>query len=267
MSQFIKLSLMTFLLSSLVVAQNNFGTPTKVDKAKRIKTVMNKAVQKLGGEKYLNYKTSVGEGRFSLIKDGKIASFQSFVDVIVYPNKERTDFTERGSKIVQVNTGDTGWIYEEFLEKFDDQSERQIENFKRSMKTHFNYLLRGAWKGKAELIYVGRRQASLGKRNDVLKLSFEGGFEVEYEFSDDGLPQKVIYNRMNADNQAIKEETRYARFTSYQGITMPSLIDHYTNGKHAFRVSYDSLEFNKKIPEKIFEKPKNPKKLRKKLKL
>ncbi len=233
----------------------------------KAKVVMEKAVAKLGGDKYLNVKTSIGEGRFSLLKDGRIASFQSFTDVIVYPDKERTDFTDNGSKTVQVNTGDAGWIYEEFLEKFGDQSENQIENFKQSMRTHYDYLLRGKWKGEAELSYVGRRPSTLGKRNDVLKLTFEKGFQVEYEFDDEGLPMKTVYLRMNADNQAITEENRYARFISYQGILMPSIIDHFTNGEHTFRIAYESLEFNRNIPDEIFIKPDNPKKLKKKLKL
>ena len=267
-SQFTKVILFTIFLSSLIFAQNNFDESDKADRAKKAKAVMDKAVQKLGGEKYLNVKTLVGEGRFSLLKDGTIASFQSFSDIIVYPdNKERTDFTDNGSKTVQVNTGDTGWIYEEFLEKFGDQNESQIENFKESMRTHYDYLLRGKWQGNAELSYVGRRPSTLGKRNDVLKLTFEKGFQVEYEFDDDGLPMKTVYLRMNAENQAITEENRYARFTAYQGILMPSIVDHFTNGEQAFRVAYDSIEFNKIIPDEIFVKPDNPKKLKKKLKL
>ncbi|MGI8544339.1 MAG: hypothetical protein ACR2MD_12815 [Aridibacter sp.] len=267
-SFFISAFLFLLIISSNVFAQNNFDKTESADKLKKAKAVMDKAVQKLGGEKYLNVKTLVGEGRFSLLKDNMITSFQSFSDIIVYPdNKERTDFNEKGSKTVQVNTGDTGWIYEEFLEKFGDQNEKQVENFKQSMRTHYDYLLRGKWKDEAKLSYVGRRPSTLGKRNDVLKLTFEKGFQVEYEFDDEGLPMKTVYLLMNADNQAINEENRYARFISYQGILMPSIIDHFTDGKHIFRVAYETIEFNRTIPNEIFVKPDNPKKLKKKLKL
>lgn len=252
--------------SSNVFAQNNFGEAS-ADESKKARKILDRAVEKLGGEKYLNVKSSFSEGTFSIVKDGKIASYQSFTDVIVYPDRERTDFIERGSKTVQVNTGEAGWIYEEFLNKFGDQTEKQIENFQTSMRTHYDYLLRGKWKNEAELSYVGRRPSTLGKRNDVLKLSFPGGLEIEYEFDDEGLPMKTSYLRMNPDNQAIKEENRYARFVSYQGVLVPSIVDHFTNEQHSFRVVYESLEFNRDIPEEIFQKPENPKKLRKKLKL
>ncbi|MDQ3633329.1 MAG: hypothetical protein M3405_02310 [Acidobacteriota bacterium] len=267
-SLFVAAFLFLSIISSNTFAQNNFDETASADKAKKAKAVMDKAVEKLGGESYLNVKTLVGKGRFSLLKDGRIASFQSFSDIIVYSdNKERTDFDEKGSKTVQVNTGETGWIYEEFLEKFGDQNDKQVENFKQSMQTHYDYLLRGKWKDEAELSYVGRRPSTLGKRNDVLKLTFEKGFQVEYEFDDEGLPMKTVYLLMNADNQAINEENRYARFISYQGILMPSIIDHFTDGKHIFRVAYETIEFNRTIPNEIFVKPDNPKKLKKKLKL
>ncbi len=263
-----KTFLFLIVISSTVFAQNNFGeSSTPKEKAEKAKAVMSKAVQQLGGDSYLNIKTSAAEGKFSLLKDGQISSYQDFTDIIVYPNKERTDFTEKGSKTVQVNTGETGWIYDEFLRKFGDQNEKQIENFKLSMKTHYDYLLRGKWMGNAELVYVGRRPSTLGKRNDVLKLSFEGGLEIEYEFDDKGLPMKTSYIHMNANNQAIIEETRYSRFTAFQGILFPTIVDHFTNDEHTFRVVYESIEFNKNIPNEIFEKPENPKKLHKKLKI
>ena len=261
--------LCTVLFSAHMVCfgQSNFGESTDEAKTKKAKAVMTKAIGKLGGTKYLDVKTSIGEGRFSLLKDGVTISFQKFIDVMVLPNKERTDFDERGSKIVQVNTGDTGWIYEEHLESFRDQKEKSIESFKKSLRSHYDYLLRRDWSDEATLTYVGRRRASLGKRNDVLKLTFKDGFEVEYEFSDAGLPMKTLFNSFNSEKKPIVEETRYARFISESGILTPFVVDRFTDGKHSFRVNYESVIYNKNISDEIFIKPADPKKLRKKLKL
>ena len=44
----------------------------------------------IGGERYLKVTTQVGRGRFSLMKDGMVASSQAFIDVIAFPDKERT---------------------------------------------------------------------------------------------------------------------------------------------------------------------------------
>ncbi len=254
-------------LSLVGFSQRASSKPKQADNREKANLIKLKAIEKLGGNKYLSITNSVGRGRFSVIKKGVIASFQKFTDVIVYPNKERTDFKERGSKTVQVNFGNKGWMYLEHLESLRDQTDREVQNFKRSMRTHYNYLLREKWDDVATLSYVGRKRASLGKRNDVLKLTFKNGLEVEYEFSDEGLPMKTRYKRFAADKKEIIEEDRYAQFIDIQGVLIPHIVDHYTGDQHAYRANYQSFKYNQRIPDKIFVKPPNAKKLRKKLKL
>ena len=250
---------LTLFFCSAVFAQTN-----KTDE--KAEAVLKQAVEKLGGAKYLQVKSIVGRGRFSILRDGAIVSFQSFTDVIVYPDKERTEFKEGSLKTVQTNTGETGWISDGAAETVSEQNKIQIENFKRSLRTSIDNLLRGHWRGKANLSYVGKRQASLGKRSDVVKLTFDDGFAVEFEFSDEGLPIKAIYKRANADNEEIKEEDRYAQFVDINGIKTPFIVDHFTNNVQTSRVNYETVEFNKTIPDSIFTKPNSFKELKKDLK-
>lgn len=267
MNQYVK-KLFAGLLGLLFITAVSGQTPVKPDPhTDKAKAIVAKAVKKVGGAAYLNARNSVGEGRLSVLEQGKIGSFLKFTDVIVFPDRERTDFEEGGSKTVQVNFGDKGWIYDESLELFRDQTEKQIAEFRLAMRTHYNELLRGKWNGKAALSYIGRRPSTLGKRNDVVKLEFEDGFWVEYEFDDDGLPMKTLFSTRGSDGQEIPEEIRYGRYISTGGILYPSVVDRYTNGVQIYRASYDSMEFNRRIKDEIFVKPKDPKKLRKKLKL
>ncbi|MEO8648051.1 MAG: hypothetical protein ABI539_02680, partial [Acidobacteriota bacterium] len=223
--------------------------------------VIAKAVKSLGGEKYLNVKSQVGRGKFSSIKEGAVVSFQTFIDVIVFPDKERTDFRGQGVRSVQTNIGETGWIFDGDQELIKIQTEKQIDGFKQSMRTSLDNLLRGHWRGKASVSFAGHRQASLGKRNDVIKLTYDDGFVVEFEFSDDGLPQKAIY-KLGAEGEESKEEDRYAQFVDVGGIKTPFIIDRFTNGEANSRINYESVEFNKTIPDSIFEKPATKKALK-----
>lgn len=238
---------------------------TKTDE--KAEAVLKKAVQTLGGEKYLQVKSIVGRGKFSQLRDNAVISYQSFVDVIVYPDKERTEFKQSGVKTVQVNTGETGWISDGSAETINVQNKEQIEGYKRGIRVSLDNLLRGYWRGKGVLSYVGKRPATLGKRSDVVKLTFDDGFAVEFEFAaDDGLPMKAIYKRTNAEGEEIKEEDRYAQFVDTQGIKTPYIVDHFANNQPTSRINYETVEFNKTVSDSIFAKPNSQKDLKKDLK-
>jgi hypothetical protein len=251
----------------LLFGLTSYSFPQTDKSDEKAEAILKRAVQNLGGEKYLQVKSIVGRGKFSLMRDNVVISFQNFVDVIVYPDKERTEFRSSISRTVQTNVGDSGWIFDGDAQTINEQSKEQIEGFKRGVRTSLDNLLRGSWRGKATLTYVGRRPASLGKRNDVVRLTFEDSFTVEFEFSDEGTPMKAIYKRLNADKEEINEEDRYAQFVDVQGIKAPFIIDHFTGKQQTSRINYESVEFNKNISDSIFTKPKSAKELKKDLKL
>jgi hypothetical protein len=244
--------------------ENNKKDDLKNDE--KAEAILKKAVEKLGGDKYLQVKSQIGRGKFSIIRDAAVVSFQTFVDVIVFPDKERTEFKGGSAKTVQTNFGKSGWIFDGDAQIVKEQDKAQIENFERGINVSLDNLLRGGWRDRAVLSYAGRRQASLGKRNDVVKLVYNSGFAVEFEFSDDGLPAKSIYKRTNADNEEIKEEDRYAQFIDVQGVKTPFIIDRFTNNAPSSRINYESIEYNKTIPDSIFAKPKSAKEAKKDVK-
>jgi hypothetical protein len=256
-------------LTSPAYSQNSLTATSKDgNSAEKAQAVLQRAIQSLGGENYLRVRSQIGRGKFSIIKQGFVVSFQTFVDVIVYPDKERTDFKAGGIKSVQTNVGDTGWVLDGDQDLIKVQDQKQIANFKRGIRTSLDYLLRGHWRGEGEITYVGRRPATLGKRNDVIKLTYNDGLVVEFEFAaDDGLPQKGMYSRLNADNEEVKEEDRYAQFVDVGGIKAPFIIDRFTGGVQSSRINYETLEYNRPIPDSIFLKPATAKDAKKDLKL
>lgn len=254
-----------FILAIFLFLSHTFAQNKSDEKAE---IVLKKAIEKLGGEKYLQVKSIYSKGNFTTFRDGQTSSFQGFTDVIVFPNKERTEFKQNGVKYIQTNSGDTGWIFESEKGYISEQTKDQIDNFKFGIRTSLDNLLRGGWRGKANLFYVGKREAGIGKRNEVVKLTYEDGFSIEYEFSAaDFLPAKVVYKRKSSDNEELREEDRYAQFLEIQGVMIPFVVDHYINSVQTSRINYTSFEINKNIPDSIFSKPNNVKELKKDLKL
>jgi outer membrane lipoprotein-sorting protein len=262
----IKLSqLLTVFVLLLGASASARAQTIKADE--KAEAILAKAVQKLGGERYVQVKSIVGSGNYSTFREGQSQGTQSFIDIIVFPDRERTEFKTGGTKYIQTNTGETGWLADSSAKVIKEQDKDQLEGFRRGIRTSLDNILRGGWKKDAALSYVGRREASLGKRNNVVRLTYTDGFAVEFEFSDDGFPMKSIYKRMNGEGAELKEEDRYAQFIETQGIFAPLIVDHFQNGVQTSRINYLKIEYNKTIPDAIFNKPTDVKELKKDLKL
>jgi hypothetical protein len=253
-------SAMFFIATIFVISA---ASQTKPD----AQAIVARAVQVMGGDRYLQVKTQIGRGRFSNVREGSVVSSQSFIDIIDFPDKERTEFRSGGSKTIQTNSGKTGWIFDSDAESLRDQNAAQVENFQRGIRVSLDNLLRGYWKGEADLSYIGKRPATLGKRNDVIKLTYKDGFEIEFEFADDGTPAKAKYTRKAVDGSEVTEEDRYAQFIDVGGVKTPFIIDRYSNNAQNSRINYESVEFNKLIPDAVFSKPSDIKSLKKDLKI
>ena len=230
----------------------------------KTEAVINHAIEALGGSNYLNVKTSVGRGFFTAFQDGVSQLPARFLDYIAYPDHERTEFVSLGVRVVQANTGETGWVFDGATKSLHDMKAPQIADFKRSMRTSVENLLRGWWKKDGGVLsYAGRREAGVGKRNETVRLTYPDGFWIEYEFgAKDGLPAKVIYKqtRKKSDTDEtieLSEEDRLGKPITIQGIIAPWVIDHYINGVQTSRISYESLEYNQLFPDSLFAKPAN----------
>jgi TonB family protein len=238
------------------------------DQAEKAEAVLKRAIEKIGGEKYLQIKTVYGKGAFSQFKDGAAVGYSNFTDIIVFPDKERTEFKAGGYKTIQTNYGESGWIYGEDTRSVNDQTKTQVDDFKRGIRVSLDNLLRGSWRNQGVRIsYVGRRPATLGTRNEVIKLTYGDDFWVEFEFAAaDGLPAKASYEHKDGEGEVRKEEDRYAQFIDVQGVMAPFVIDHFRDGKQTSRINYNTMEYNKNIPASVFTKPADIKEAKKDLK-
>jgi hypothetical protein len=244
-------------------AQNNKPTPAATPSAaEKCEAIIKRAIELYGGANYLNVRTLTGKGNFTSFHDGVSQLPAKFIDYTVLPDKERVEFTGGGSHVIQVNNGDTGWIFDGASKNLSDQKPDQVEDFKFGVKTSIEYLLRGHWrKDGGKLSYLGRREAGLGIRNEAMRMTLPDGSWIEYEFgARDGFPAKIIYVRShkNMDSgqmEEMTEEDRLLKPISIEGITAPWVIDHYIGGKQTSRINYESIEYNRPIAESLFTKP------------
>jgi len=240
-------------------------TPTTTPSAsvdEKSQAIINKALEVVGGQSYLNVQTVTGKGLYSEFKENVPQVPVKFLDYLAYPDRERTEFTSLGIKTIQTNVGDTGWLFDGAVKKLSDQSPAQVEEFKRTMRTTVENLLKGWWRNEGgKVTYVGRREAGLAKRNETVRLTYPNGFWIEYEFgARDGLPAKIIYKRTrrdldSGDNVETTEEDVLLKFITEAGVTAPWVIDHFVNGKQTSRVNYEQIQYNQRLADSLFAKP------------
>jgi hypothetical protein len=254
--------LLLVLTGATVSAQQDNAQKLSPENAAKAEAVVDRAIEALGGHAYLNVRTVVGHGFFSTFTDGISQNPARFLDYIAYPDRERTEFTGNGIRVIQTNNGDTGWLYDGATKSLNDMKGPQIEDFKRGMRTSVENLLRGWWKKeKATLSYVGRREAGLARRNETLRLTYPDGFWIEYEFAvKEGLPEKVIFKttkKKPGSDETVEntEEDRLAKPIAIAGVTSPWVIDHFINGIQSSRINYESIEYNTALADALFAKP------------
>jgi len=262
------------LVSLLTVVQLHAQTPAAPavqtgSADEKSQQIINRATEVLGGSAYLNVKTLVGKGFYTTFRDGATSIPARFLDYIAYPDRERTEFISEGIKTIQTNVGDTGWLYDGGVRKITDQKPQQVEDFKRAFKTSVENLLRGWWRKEGgKVVYVGRREAGLAKRNEAIRLTYSDGSWIEYEFgARDGLPAKIIYKRTRknmdtGDVEETTEEDQLLKFIAVDGVTAPWVIDHFVNGHQTSRVNYESVQYNQNLPDTVFAKPDDVKKIK-----
>lgn len=221
--------------------------------------IIKRGIEVMGGSSYMNVRSVVGQGLFTQYREGQSGLPVKFVDYIVYPDRERTEFRGGGARIIQTNTGETGWVYDGTAKTLKDMTPEGAEDFRISLRVGFDNLLRGAWRKEgAKLSYVGRREAGLAQRNETVRIVYPNGFAIEFEFNArTGLPAKVIYKRKNRQGEEATEEDRLAQHVTVDGIVAPFIIDHFRDGTQTSRVNYETLVFNRPLDDSLFAKPAN----------
>ena len=268
-----RIVLLLCLAAFLSLASNSQTVTPKLDSTaaanEKSEQIIKRAIEVLGGANYLNVRTVVGRGFFTSYHEGISQLPARFLDYISYPDRERTEFTGGGIRTIQTNVGSTGWVFDGATKNISDQQGPQIEDFKRGLRTSVENLLRGWWqKEGGKVVYVGRREAGLAKRNETVRLTYPDGFWVEYEFgAKDGLPAKIIYKRSrknpdSGDVEETTEEDRLEKPITIDGVTAPWVIDHFVNGTQITRINYESIQYNQTLADSLFAKPDNIKSIK-----
>jgi len=244
------------LLTSIIILPGISFAQGEQD-AQKARSVIEAAIKARGGDRYLNVKTEVGRGQYTPFDKGVPTIPAPFVDYIVHPDKERTEFGKKKQRFIQTNVGGAGWIYDGQAESIKDQSEEQTKQFLEGMRFNLDYTLRKGWREpEAKLSYIARKEIWRNKFAEGVEIEYKDGRKVSIFFDySTHLPLMFSYTRETPEGGTTKEEDRFFQWVDYSGIKFPNIIDHYRDGIQTSRINYENVEFNSPVPDSLFAKP------------
>lgn len=223
--------------------------------------LIRKTIEARGGDRYLSIKTITATGQYTPFDKGVSQIPAQFLDIIVYPDKERVEFGKgkKKNRRIQVNTGRTGWIYDGDAETLKDQTDKQIGNHLEGLDYDLDRILRGGWKEPGvETRYYGREEIRPGERADVISIQLRPGSpeQIAYLWLDRSthLPMSLIYEKTGEDG-LVKRELRFFQYIAYEGINFPHIVDFYRNGVQESRVNYQTIKIDAPVGDELFAKP------------
>jgi hypothetical protein len=223
--------------------------------------LLRKAIEARGGSRYLEFKSVVTSGQYTPFDEKGVSTIPGqFIDYLVYPDKERTDFGKgrKKDRKIQVNVGTTGWVYDGDAQTIKDQNEAQLKDFLEGQEFDIDRLLRGGWQQAGVSVrFGGREETRPGERADVVVIKLRSGATINLLLDGNThLPITLIYEQM--DSQTLrKNEVRFAQWVPYDGVKFPNIVDFYRDGIQRSRINLDKVQMDGPVDETMFAKPAN----------
>ncbi|MCS6884448.1 MAG: hypothetical protein RMM17_07600 [Acidobacteriota bacterium] len=212
----------------------------------------------MGGEHYLAVQTERSKGLVTAYRNGEPErSITTFVNYVVLPARERVETKSKDGHYVEVIDGDRGWLYSSLSKITRDLDSTEMLRAKQSRLYQIDSLLRGGWRQAKEARYLPAKELWRGQRADAVLLVFPDNSEVSIYFDfTTRLPVALRFPAIREGAKIVRAENRFYRYVKQQQLQVPYVVDLYENDLQVLRVSYESREFNVRIDEKLFARPK-----------
>lgn len=253
-----KFFLSILLLAATALAQSEMAPPAQsipVDQenSRRARAALEKAIQALGGQAYLNIQDISQEGRTYSFHHGRPNSLGIvFWRFYKYPDKERIELTKQRD-VVYVYNGDKG--YEVTYKGPHPQDPKDLTEYLRRRHFALDWVLR-KWllEPGVALFYEGETVAEEKPVEQVTIMNARNEGVTLYLSSDDHLPVKKSYTwRDPTDKERNKEDEVYDNYRDVQGVMTPYTVTRFYNGDMSSQRFLTEVGYNKGVSESQFE--------------
>jgi hypothetical protein len=241
------------LLAAAQSATSSSGTQSPGDESTaKAKSLINLAIQALGGNAYLNMSDSSSEGRTYSFHHGQSTStgLIYFRDTR-YPDKERIDLTKKRD-VSYVYVGDHG--YEVTYKGTAMLDPKVLAEYIRRRRYSLEWVLR-RWINEpgVALFYDGSAIAEQKQTDQVTIMNAQNEAVTLYLDPDTHLPVKKRYQwRDPADREKDVEDEVYDNYKPVQGVMTPYSVTRYYNGDMSNQRFINAISYNQGVDEAKF---------------
>ena len=229
----------------------------------KIRKLFEGAIEKMGGQAYLDVKDMVSDGNyFYFDRDGNSSGLIKFIDYTKLPDKSRFELgNSKKSKDIQVFNLEKaeGWILEGQKETREATPD-EMKDFKSAVKHSPDTIFRYRYKDpENKLFYLGPGEGS-EVTFELVKLLDPENDEVTIYFDRlSQLPGKLEYRSLDKRGVQLRYVVEYSQWHVIQGVNTPLRIDTNVNGRRASQQFVVKITYNNNLGDEVFSKPVPPK--------
>jgi hypothetical protein len=214
--------------------------------------ILQKVIEALGGEAYLNVQNLYREGRIYDFDHGQLASAGSrFRNYLAFPNKEWMEYGKKG-KIAYLNNDAEGWELDK--QGINDQTPEAIETWQEGNRRDFEYLFRFRVQEDSLPMYYLRKEYIDNRMAHIIEIvdTDNEGMKL-YVDARTYLPMQLHYSRHSALRRGrVQVAEYYGKYVTVDGVQIPLHISRERDGQRVFEVFMSSVTLNKELKENFF---------------
>jgi len=220
--------------------------------AAKARQLLDQMVAALGGQAWLNYKTSAQQGRTYRFFHGHPTSTGTlFWRFFEYPEKERTELT-KDRDIIGIVNGSKG--YETTYKGTTTQEEKVVEEVQRRWRHSLEVAIREWLQDPETMLFYDGRAVADRKLVEVVTLLSEDNDAISIGIDAiTHLPINKRYSWRDKDRYKVEEETIYGNYRAVQGIQTPFTITTMRDGEMSGQSFLSHAAYNTSFEPGFFD--------------
>jgi hypothetical protein len=223
--------------------------PRRVDA--KAQQLLDRAIQALGGQAFLNAKTLTTKGRVFSIQDEATSALAPFQSYAVFPDKRRFSYGKT-MPVVLINNGEKGWELDRY--GLIDQPAEQLRHWIASNRYSIENLLRLRIHEPGILVQTAGADFVNNVATQGIEITETGGTVVRLDLNrQTSLPTRVSYQVRNPKTNDADDCTDvYSDYKPFDGVMTPMHISRYLNGDRAGEIFRNFAHYGDEYPSNYF---------------